>query len=243
MNAGALIAGLLVSLTAAGAKPAPAKSPSISGVVAFRGAPPATAMIDRSSDPACGANAPDEKVQVKGGRLANVLVRVVGAPKPSQPPASPVIIDQTGCMYRPRVSGALDGQKILVRNADGTLHNVHAWLGKKSGAGKPLTAFNKAQTPGSPPISESFNAADGVLSVQCDIHPWMQAWVVPVESSFFAVTGPDGTFAIGGLPPGTYKLVAWHESLGTQEQQVKVPAHGGATVTFTYPDAAARTSH
>lgn len=210
------------------------KTPSIAGVVAFKGTVPAAAEIDRSTDPACGANIPDEAVSVNDGKLANVLVRVKDAPKPVTTPDAPVVIDQTGCMYRPRVSGAVDGQKVLVRNADGTLHNVHAYLAKKSDTGKNVTVFNKAQTPGSQPISDALKAANGVLSVRCDIHPWMQAWIVPVETSFYAVTGPDGSFALEGLAPGTYTVVAWHETLGTQEQKVTVPAQGGAKIELTF---------
>lgn len=216
------------------AKAPAAKSASIMGVVTFKGPVPQAATQDRSSDPACGANTPDEAVSVKDGKLANVLVRVGDAPRPSTPPPAPAIIDQQACTYRPRVVGAQDGQKVLIRNADGTLHNVHTYLEKRSASGKPLTGFNKAQPPGSPPISETFKAAGGVLSVKCDIHPWMQSWVVPVENGFFAITGEDGAFAIDGLEPGTYTLTAWHESYGTRQETVTVPAKGGVRVPIAF---------
>ena len=39
---------------------------------------------------------------------------------------------------------------------------------------------------------------------------------------FYAVSGEDGTFSIKNLPPGKYTLEAWHEKLGTQDQEVTV---------------------
>ena len=44
----------------------------------------------------------------------------------------------------------------------------------------------------------------------------MNAYANVVPHPFFAVTGADGSFEIKGLPPGTYTVEAWHETLGVQ---------------------------
>ena len=48
------------------------------------------------------------------------------------------------------------------------------------------------------------------------------AWVHVVRHPFFAVTGEDGAFGIGRLPPGTYGIEAWHEKLGTRTRTVAI---------------------
>ena len=206
--------------------------PALSGVVRFEGTAPAAKEIDKSTDPNCGANTKDAAVSVQDGKLANVVVRVMGAPVPAGAnKGGQVVVEQKQCEYTPRVSVAMDGQQVVVKNADGTLHNVHAY---SQGNGTKKTRFNKAQTPGSAPIAQAYDSDEGVLSLKCDIHPWMQAWVVPVDNPYYAVTGPDGSFTIKDLPPGTYTVEAWHESLGTRTQKVTVPAGGGAKADFSF---------
>jgi Carboxypeptidase regulatory-like domain len=54
---------------------------------------------------------------------------------------------------------------------------------------------------------------------------------------YFAVTAENGAFDLAKLPPGTYTVEAWHESLGTQTQQVTVAPNQTAEVTFEFPAA------
>jgi hypothetical protein len=61
----------------------------------------------------------------------------------------------------------------------------------------------------------------------------MRSYVGVLPHPCFAVTGTDGSFSFKA-PPGTYTITAWHEKLGTQEQQVTVPASGTQTVNFTF---------
>jgi hypothetical protein len=51
---------------------------------------------------------------------------------------------------------------------------------------------------------------------------------------FFAVTGGDGAFEIKGLPPGTYTLAAWHETLGTQTQTITIGDRETKTAAFSF---------
>jgi hypothetical protein len=62
----------------------------------------------------------------------------------------------------------------------------------------------------------------------------MRAWIGVVDHPYFAVTGADGSFEIRNLPPGQYTVAAWQESLGAQEQQVRIDPSGRAAVSFTF---------
>ena len=71
-----------------------------------------------------------------------------------------------------------------------------------------------------------------MVPVRCDVHGWMNAYAGVVAHPFFAVSKPDGSFEIKGLPPGGYTIEVWHEQLGTQTSKVTVDAKAGATANF-----------
>jgi hypothetical protein len=62
-------------------------------------------------------------------------------------------------------------------------------------------------------------------------HPWPRAYIAVFDHPYYAVTRPDGSFSIDGVPPGKYTLVAWHERTGKSEQAVEVAANGQTKVS------------
>lgn len=199
---------------------------SLEGEVLLVGEPPMMPALKRGTDPVCAKAPPqDEQVLVKDGKLQNVVLRLADAPA-AAPPAEPAVVDQLDCVYRPRVLVAMEGQKVLVRNSDGTLHNVHAYGVKPT--------FNRAQPPRGPALEAIFKHESDVVKLKCDVHPWMISHVVYSKSPHFAVTGPEGRFELEAVPAGTYTLQAWHERFGTKAQRVTVERDGVAKVTVRY---------
>lgn len=180
-------------------------------------------------DPSAGCGAvteiESEKLIADNGRVANVLVRVVGglSQKDWPAPATPALLDQTGCVYRPHVLAVQVGQRLLVRNGDPAVHNVNVGAKLNDRAN-----FNRSHAPGSADISVEFDHPELSIPFRCDIHPWMQAWVHVVPHPFFDITGSDGEFEIRGLPPGRYELEYVHEVLGRQRFEAELSADAGA---------------
>jgi|ERR1017187_6895859 plastocyanin len=208
---------------------------TITGKVAFAGTKPVAKTLDMSAVPTCmnahkGAPPKSEEVVVNdNGTLKNAFVWVksgLPADKTWQVPSANVELTQTGCMYSPHVVGAMTGQNLDIKNADPTNHNIH-----------PLPTnnpdFNQSQPPGSADIMHSFPREEVLVSVKCNVHPWMRAYIGVVSHPFFAVTGDDGTFTLKGLPPGTYTIQIVHEKYGTQEQTITVGAKDSKTLDFT----------
>ena len=201
----------------------------IAGTVKFKGKAPEPKVIS-TPDPFC-AKAPikeeDLLVNAAGG-LRNVIVRVVkGASGTYEAPKTPATMDQSGCMYRPRVQVVTAGQTVQIRNSDQTLHNVHTYKGAS-------TMFNQAQIPGGSPLSKTFADGGQLVKFKCDVHPWMTGYIAIATNPFFAVTGDDGAFKLENLPPGSYTLEAWHERLGTRTADVKVEPDAAAPVAVTF---------
>jgi plastocyanin len=223
------------------------KEGSISGVVAYLGTPPPAKKIDASADPACASKNPNletEENVVKDGKLANVFVYVkegtlADGTKISglsfETPTAEVPLDQSGCHYVPHVSGAQVGQKLKITNSDPTQHNIHF-------TPKNNDDWNQSQPNGAPPMSHEFKRAEVLVPVKCNQHPWMKAYVGVTKHPFFAISKPDGTFEIKGVPAGKYTVVAWHEGPGegtTKTMEVTVTASTAAKADFSFGTATA----
>ena len=205
---------------------------TIKGTVIFEGEAPDRPKLVRDTDPVCAkSDRLSEDVVVTKGRLKDVLVRIKnGGGGKHTAPATPVTIDQKDCMYTPRVVGVVAGQKLGIRNSDGTFHNVRGTVDGKA-------LWNKPHPKGEPALAlDSTAKAGDVIDVVCDVHPWMHAYAVVMDHPFFAVTGEDGSFEIKGLPAGTHTLEAWHPTLGPKTLTVKIGVGPKAAVTarFSY---------
>lgn len=207
----------------------------ISGHVRFTGPAPDAEVVRISGDKTCVAlNGGDEQpaeaiVLGPDNALQNVFVYVKsGLEKFTFPiPAEPVVLDQQKCRYVPRVVGVRVGQPLRVKNGDPLLHNVRS-------APEINQPFNQGQPVQGMSYTHTFTTREVMVPIGCDVHAWMHAYVGALEHPFFAVTAADGAFTLSGLPPGTYTIAAWHERLGTHEQQVTIGAKDTKDVDFTF---------
>jgi plastocyanin len=212
----------------------PATAGTISGRITFEGTVPPAQPIRMDSDPNCArqtSGATEQPVMTgNNGALQNVFVYVKdGLGNLRFPvPSSPVVLDQKGCVYTPRVLGVQVGQALEIANSDPTLHNVHAvpMSNQEFNMGYPIQGMKHAHT---------FSTKEVMVPFKCDVHGWMRAWVGVLDHPYYGVTGADGSFTLEGLPPGTYTVEAWHESLGTQTQTVTIGAsETKSDVGFTF---------
>ena len=161
----------------------------------------------------------------------------VSVTRSRQAAATPEIeLKQIGCRYVTHVFAVQDGVDFKITNGDPTLHNIRAKV--YDGPGKPPGAdvFNFGQGRQGQTDEKEFDDP-GIYTLQCDVHAWMQCWVMVLKSSCFGVTDLDGKFKLqmsGDLLDGDYKIDAWHPRFAqTLEQTIHVK-NGAAQANFQF---------
>jgi len=183
--------------------------------------PPAKNLVEKGQAPkdpevcAKGAAIPSRELAVdpetKGVAYGFVfLVR----PKGSNPEAvkellakqPKVELDQKNCEFIPYVQAIHQDQALLIKSSDAVNHNVRY-------AAFANSPFNQILAPNGQ-IEIKLVAERRPVLIACDIHSWMKAYLMVFDHPFFAVTGPDGSFEIKGVPAGDQFIVLWQERVG-----------------------------
>jgi len=133
-----------------------------------------------------------------------------GADKPVR-----VELVQQNRQFEPRVLIVPVGSTVSFPNADPVFHNVFSLSNAKQ--------FDLGYYPAGQTRTLKFDNP-GVVQVYCHLHPNMYAAIVVVPNHWYARPGEDGTFSFHDVPPGAYKLVAWHMSGGFFRKTVRVTA-------------------
>jgi plastocyanin len=117
------------------------------------------------------------------------------------PPAAPVVIEQKGEEFHPYVTPVVVGTRISFPNHDTVQHHVYSLSKPKrfeiplySGESKDAIVFDQP----------------GVVTLGCNIHDWMVAYVVVLTSPYYAKSDATGSAMLTDLPPGRYRLAVWH---------------------------------
>jgi plastocyanin len=121
--------------------------------------------------------------------------------------------------FFPHVLAVPVGSRVQFPNQDPILHNVFSV--------SPGNAFDLGIYRVGPPKERRFDKA-GVVRVYCNVHQAMVAYILVLDTSFFASPGTDGAFRLTGLPRGPGKLTVWHEQADPWSQEVTLPLPSGA---------------
>ncbi len=209
---------------------------TITGKVTFTGTDPAPKIYPITKDnDTCGTGDREiDFVRVTNGALNDTVVylKKVKAGKDFPAELNQPEVDQKKCDFTPSLTIMKNKDKLVVHNSDPVLHNIHTYelIGKAK-----KTMFNISQPPELEVITKTVKLKRGTaMKLECDAHDFMHGYVFVAKNPYFAVVKEDGSFVIDNVPPGKYKIAAWHGLLGEKRGKVTVEAGGKTTIDFAY---------
>jgi plastocyanin len=152
---------------------------------------------------------------------ANAVVYIDKIPgKRFTPPAEPVKLDQINLTFVPHVLPVLVGTTVAFPNSDEIRHNVFS--------PGPLSKFDLGSYPRKQVRYQVFDKP-GAVTLLCNVHVEMSAFVIVTETPYFAVTDAAGKYKLKDVPPGKYVLKVWHERARPSSVEIVVGESGIVT--------------
>ena len=221
----AAVLAMSVALTGAAFTNSADTTGTVKGRVVFDGKAPEMKPLEITADQSKGCCEEGKSVDTtdrtllvgdKNG-IANVVVMIEVKGKEAEAAASPLKLDQKECRFEPHVMVVPVGTTVEYLNSDKVSHNVHTYANKND-------AINQTIAPGAKQ-AQKLAKADRI-EIKCDIHPWMNSWLIVSDTPYYAITDRSGNFEIKGLPAGEYKVEVWHEKLGKGKGKAVVKDDG-----------------
>lgn len=166
----------------------------------------------------CSQHKPEDEAVVtgEGNALANVFV-FLAPPRgksveihPDLAGAKPeaVVLDNKGCKFVPHALTLWTKHPLEVRNDDaGIGHNTNLQIVMNA-------PFNETVS-NDRPITKNFTKSEPIpMKVVCNVHPWMNAYILIRDNPYMAVSAEDGSFEIKNVPAGKHDFIFWHEAKG-----------------------------
>ncbi len=150
------------------------------------------------------------------GGLADAVVHIRGITqgKPWTPVFDTTKIYQIDCSFQPFVQIGKSTADAEIFNYDPILHNIHAY---EVHNGIRRAMFNFSQPKAGQVDYVALKLRRGhLVTIDCNAHNWMAAWIYTSDTPYIAATTIEGYFEIDDIPPGNYEVAAWHPVLGEQ---------------------------
>ena len=177
------------------------------------------------------AGAGDLEVTVKdtgGSPVQNAIA--YATPASGKVPAAgesvTITVVQKNMKYHPLVSAIRVGTSVSFPNKDTVSHHVYSFSKAKK--------FEIPLYKGNPPNPIIFDKP-GVVTLGCNIHDWMRAYVFVLDTPYYSASGKDGKATLSGLPGGDYKVKVWHPRIKRSSAKVSQDAavNGSGQAAFS----------
>jgi hypothetical protein len=215
---------------------------TVTGTVQFSGEvpPPMPFELRRYPDPVyCGALSDgsgyrllrEVAVGTQQG-LKDVIVTIENIEKGKPFELKEAILEANVCQFVPFVSVMREHHPLTVTNLDPVSHDLQIYERDREHV---FIMFHRpALTKSGTSDTIHFTGNRRSVIMQCGMHAFMQGHGLAVENPYYAITGFEGAFTIKDLPAGTYRIKAWHPTLGEKVQNVTVAANGTTSLGFSF---------
>ncbi len=119
------------------------------------------------------------------------------------------VVDQVDKEFVPHVKPVVVGSRVHFPNNDNVRHEVYSFSPAKrfqlplySGGTAPSVVFDKP----------------GVVTLGCNIHDWMVAYVYVADTPYTGKTAKEGVAVLKDLPAGEYDVRVWQPGMAEAEE-------------------------
>lgn len=207
-----------------------ASAGTISGTVDFRGVIAGDTIIHPTVDQTvCGNSISQKRLTRSGTRVGGAIVWITDITSGKALPLERLFeLTNDHCILDPFVQVIFTNSTLNVASEDRVLH-TNRLINVATGRYVGIAPFNDDGEV--VPLDHSFKE-QAEIEVVCEQHPWTRAWLAVLDHPYFATTSNTGTFTIDQIPPGRYRVRAWHPSVGVADDSVTVVAGQTASVAF-----------
>jgi hypothetical protein len=168
----------------------------------------------------------------EGQALKDVIVTIEGIQEGKPFDFQETQLETNICQFVPFVSVVRNHHPLTVRNLDLVSHDLQFYEREHEHI---FMMFHRPALTkkGTNDTIRLTGNRRGVI-MQCGMHPYMQGHGLAVENPYYAVTGPEGLFAITDIPAGRYQIRAWHPTLGERIQNVTIEPNRSVSAAFVF---------
>lgn len=162
--------------------------------------------------------------------LSNVVITLehVDAGKPFG--KSGIMIRAENCKFYPTVNVVRQGEVFHVDNIDAVMHNSQVYQAERGKIILNIPIPAEQVSDGHVTFQKDYK----IFQMICGMHEFMQTWGFRVQNPYFFKTGLDGKFKIDNIPPGKYKVNAWHYLMKTESQEIEIKPNGTVDLKFEF---------
>jgi|CXWL01.1.fsa_nt_gi hypothetical protein len=164
--------------------------------------------------------------------LKDVIVTVEGIEKGKPFEFAETNLEANICQFVPFVSVMRENHPLAIINLDPVSHDLQIY--ERDNEHVFIMFHRPALTKSGTSDVIKFTGSRRDVTMQCGMHPFMQGHGLAVKNPYYAITGLEGAFTIKDLPAGTYRIKAWHPTLGEKEQNITVAANGTTSLGFSF---------
>jgi plastocyanin len=186
----------------------------------------AVALVLLAAAPAAAA-ASELIVEVRDARgtaVSDAVAYAIPEGRRPPPPSRRAVLDQRNRMFVPHILPIQTGTAVTFPNSDNVRHQVYSF--------SPAKRFQLRLYAGTPAAPVVFDKP-GVVILGCNIHDQMSAYLVVVDTPYFALTS-DGRADLAGVPEGAYDVRVWYERMRGEllPQRISLGANESGRLTF-----------
>lgn len=181
-------------------------------------------VIALLSSPLAAATIDAVVSDARGAAVRDAVVYAVPLDRPALPLRRGAVMEQKNRAFIPHVLPVQTGTAVRFPNLDDVQHHVYSF--------SPAKPFQLPLYKGSPPGPVVFDKA-GVVTLGCNIHDQMSAYIVVVDTPYFEKTAANGRAALRDLEPGRYAVHVWSADIRREPPAQTITVNERADVVFS----------